>query len=368
MSRSVLPPTLAPTRHWPFGGSTCEQWLRCPGWYATTRKAETIVTKAMEDGTANHAICHEYAIGSRKAEDVPLWLLPLANAWKSVVDVRLGWRIEVPCELLKDTAGTTLDAVWYDELTDTLHVADLKTGDMPVQAFQNDQLLFGAVAYCVANDIGPSAFQLTIVHYDEVEGAKVRQWAPTVGEVDLFQQESFDSIQSNKVNMTSTLDNTLPGDHCGFCKGRDVCRSHHKKLAEVIAVATPVGMSLRDLPDVKDVAGALTPAQMAQVLDAKSYVTKLFTAIEKRALACGGVPGWSVGATKPHDQWKLPVKDTIAALEELGIDAVDVITPAAARKALAKVHGKAVASAAVSRLSEKPEGTPKLVSDSGSED
>lgn len=364
MSSRVLPPTLAPTRHWPFGGSTCEQWLRCPGWYATTRGVKTIVTKAMEDGTANHAICHEYAIGSRKDEGVPLWLLPLANAWKSVVDVRLGWRIEVPCELMEDEAGTTLDAVWYDELTDTLHVADLKTGEMPVQAFQNDQLLFGVIAYCHAHNISPQNFLLTIVHYDEIEGAKIRQWAPTQNEMNAF---AFNADTTIKHNMASGLDNTIPGDHCGFCKGRDVCRSHHKKLAEVIAVATPVGMSLRDLPDAKDVAGALTPAQMAQLLDAKSYVTRLFSAIEKRALACGGVPGWSVGATKPHDQWKLPVKDTIAALEELGIDAVDVITPAAARKALAKVHGKAVASAAVSRLSEKPEGTLKLVSDSGSD-
>jgi hypothetical protein len=318
----------------------------------------------MEDGTANHAICHEYAIGARKAEDVSLWLLPLANAWKSVVDVRLGWRIEVPCELMKDEAGTTLDAVWYDELTDTLHVADLKTGEMPVQAFQNDQLLFGAVSYRWGHNTHPTNYQLTIVHYDEIEGAKIRQWSVTKAEIDTFANDCGGAWMRN---VSGTADDTVPGDHCGFCKGRDVCRSHHKKLAEVIAVATPVGMSLRDLPDVKEVAGALTPSQMAQVLDAKSYVTKLFAAIEKRALACGGVPGWSVGATKPHDQWKLPVKDTIAALEELGIDAVDVITPAAARKALAKVHGKAVASAAVSRLSEKPEGTPKLVSDSGSD-
>ena len=358
-------PVTAPARHWPFGGSTCEQWLRCPGWYATCRYVNVIETEAMREGTANHFICHEYAIGARKAEDVPLRILPLANAWKLVVDVRLGWGIEVPCEMQADLAGTTLDAVWYDELTDTLHVADLKTGDMPVQAFQNDQLLFGAVAYCAANDLAPENYQVYIVHYDETEGAKIRQWAPAKTDVNAFAHQSRAGIDTN---LTSTADRTVPGEHCGFCRGRDVCRSHHKKLAEVLAVATPVGMSLRDLPEPKDVAGSLTLNQMSQLLNAKSYVTKLFSAIEKRALACGGVPGWSVGATKPHDQWKLSVKDTLAALEELGIDGSDVISPAAARKELAKVHGKAVASAAVSRLSEKPEGTPKLVSDSGSEE
>lgn len=351
----------APTRHWPFGGSTCSQWLRCPGWYATCKNIETIETEEMREGTKNHAICHEYAVGSRKAEDVPLRILPLANAWKSLVDVRLGWRIEVPCELRKDIAGTTLDAVWYDDLTDTLHVADLKTGEMPVLAYQNEQLLFGAAAWCVQNQMYPSFFQLSIVHFDENEGYRIKSWSVTRDEMQKFGCEIEGVLD---LSPSATTDEVHASDNCGFCRGCSVCRAHHTALHEVITVASP-GLRIRDLPDPKDVAGTLTPTQMSQILSAKKYVNKLFEAVEKRAFALGGVPGWSVGTTKPHLQWKLPVKDTLDALTALGIDGTDVITPSAAQKELAKVHGKAVAAAAVARLAERPEGAAKLVADNG---
>lgn len=352
----------APTRHWPFGGSTCSQWLRCPGWYATCKNIEAIETEEMREGTKNHAICHEYAVGSRKAEDVPLRILPLANAWKTLVDVRLGWRIEVPCELKQDFAGTTLDAVWYDDLTDTLHVADLKTGEMPVSAYQNAQLLFGAAAWCSAQGGLPSFFQLSIVHFDEDEGYKIKSWSVTRVEMIDFCKQVDTAISSNR---SVTADEVVASDNCGFCRGRSVCRAHHTTLHEVITVASP-GLRIRDLPDPKDVAGTLTPTQMSQILSAKKYVNKLFEAVEKRAFALGGVPGWSVGTTKPHLQWKLPLKDTLDALTALGIDGTDVITPSAAQKELSKVHGKAVAAAAVARLAERPEGTAKLVADNGS--
>jgi hypothetical protein len=310
----------------------------------------------MAQGSADHAICHEHAVGARADKDVPLRILPLAQRWKEIVDVSLGWRIEVPCEINADV-GTTVDAVWYDELTDVLHVADLKTGEMPVEAFQNDQLLFGAAAYCFAHGIVPRGFQLYIVQYDEDVGSTVRQWSVTLEQFYAF---TASMNAAAKANLAATRDMVTKGPHCGRCRGRSNCHAHLSALSQTVAIALP-GVSIRELPAPDRVVGALTMDQMGQLLDMQQWVTHLFAAVEKRALACGGVPGWTVGKTKPRARWKLSVPETLAALAELGIDGTDVITPAEARKELVCAVGKACADAAITRLSEKPTGTATLV-------
>jgi hypothetical protein len=352
----------APTKHWRFGGSTASMWLNCDGWYATTKESMKVESPEMKKGTEFHRICHQFALGTFAGE-MPTECAPHATAWAKLVGPN--WQIEEECELMNGVAGTTLDAVWYDELTDTLHVADLKTGEMLVHAYDNEQLLFGAVSWCVAKKMRPANYHLHIVQGEDdadvdPDGSHRthRSWCVTLEELAEFEKRVYSAINRNHKACEWEV---TPSDKCGFCSGRVTCKAHLGMMQYVTAGAEH-GITVVDLPDPTDVVKILSHEQMAQILRCAPYVKKMIANVEKLALSLGGVPGYEVGTTKPYPKWRLSDADTLDSLKALGIENPSVpLSPAKARDALAKTYGKVKAAAAIARLTETPEGEPKLV-------
>jgi hypothetical protein len=152
----------------------------------------------------------------------------MAEALAYVSDIRTRRRFKVlseqvvTAEWLSTTPPTCADLVLY--VQDEMHIFDLKTGRIPVEAQDNNQLLFYAATY------GPLAPKAEGVHLHIVQpwANNIETWFATTARLQQFMLQAKRAekrIQAGSVAFS-------PGDHCLFCeanphgrgaKGRPYC-------------------------------------------------------------------------------------------------------------------------------------------------
>lgn len=133
---------------------------------------------------------------------------------------------------LNSTPSTTPDIVLYTK--DELHVIDVKWGKIPVDVYDNEQLMFYAA--CVA-PLAPKATGVT-VHIAQPRaqgGPNFEEWFITAAQLKQFMDDAMAAeaaIQAGSVMFG-------PGDHCTFCpanphsrgdKGRPLCPAQMQLL------------------------------------------------------------------------------------------------------------------------------------------
>lgn len=128
----------------------------------------------------------------------------------------------VTAKWLTTAPQTTADLVLYTQ--DELHVIDLKTGKIPVDVVNNEQLLFGAVSY---SHLAPKAKGATL-HILQPWAGGNESWFASA---DVIKQFMDDAIAAEAAIQAG--DTTFgPSDHCTFCpanphgrglKGRPLC-------------------------------------------------------------------------------------------------------------------------------------------------
>ena len=165
----------------------------------------------------------------------------MAEAIAYVAEVRARRRFRtmieqvVVAEWLDTKPGTCADLVLY--VADEIHVFDLKTGKIPVSAFENSQLMYYAVTY------GPLAPKAAGVHLHIVQpwADNIETWFADAATLKQFMMDAM--VTEKKIQAGSTQFN--PGDHCQFCpanprgrgaKGRPYCPT----LMELYYPSTPV--------------------------------------------------------------------------------------------------------------------------------
>lgn len=194
--------------------------LAIPGW-----------VKPVEDRTVNNAAnrgtsMHEYFanIVQLPAKDIA----KMAEALAYVAELRATRRFKVLSEVemkatwLQTVPSTTADLVLYT--ADEIHVLDLKTGKIEVDAFENEQLLFGAVTY---GHLAPKAKGVT-VHIVQPWAGGNSSWFVDTTRLKQFMDDARaaeQAIQAGSVKFS-------PSNHCTFCpanphgrglKGRPLC-------------------------------------------------------------------------------------------------------------------------------------------------
>jgi Protein of unknown function (DUF2800) len=125
-------------------------------------------------------------------------------------------------EWLPSAPSTTADLVLY--LNDELHIFDLKTGRIPVEANDNDQMLYYAATYLkyapLAKDV--------MLHIVQPWAENIAVWKVTRDELFQWMVDAID----HDVLITDGDTEFMPGDHCMFCpanprgrggKGRPFC-------------------------------------------------------------------------------------------------------------------------------------------------
>jgi len=137
----------------------------------------------------------------------------MAEAIAYVAEVRARRRFKtmieqvVVAEWLDTKPGTCADLVLY--VADEIHVFDLKTGKIPVSAFENNQLMYYAVTY------GPLAPKAKGVHLHIVQpwADNIETWFADAARLKQFMMDAM--VAEKKIQAGSTTFN--PGDHCQFC-------------------------------------------------------------------------------------------------------------------------------------------------------
>lgn len=151
-----------------------------------------------------------------------------AAALDYVAEVKQGRRFkqlvetEMEVSWLDSKPRTTADLVLY--VKDEIHVLDLKTGGIPVEVVENDQLMYYAVTY---GHLAPKAKGVN-VHIVQPWADNMECWFATSSRLAQF---VVDARQAERAIHNGSTD-FLPGDHCTFCaanprgrgaKGRPFC-------------------------------------------------------------------------------------------------------------------------------------------------
>jgi hypothetical protein len=170
----------------------------------------------VEDPTADNAANRGTRLHEIFAE---LMLLPsndaknFAEALLYVAEVKKRRRFkqlvehEVQADWLATAPRTTADLVLYTK--DELHILDLKTGRIPVEARDNSQLLFYAACYA---HLAPQAKGVHL-HIVQPWADNIDDWWATAADVQLFMMEAKQAEADIQAGDTTFE----PGDHCTFC-------------------------------------------------------------------------------------------------------------------------------------------------------
>jgi hypothetical protein len=331
-------------QHAPFGSSTAERVINCPGSIALNAKSpEQPPSEYAAKGSAQHALMEHLLLepDEHPEEFVGAVFAGVEIDEEMAADVAIA--LTAAEELLKDYEGEqfiekrlvivenevfgTGDVVAISSDRTRMLIADHKFGYVEVGA-GSAQLKFLAAAALVdpemASLVGDvEEFELAIIQpaFDPA----VTKTVVTRGEIEVFARtirlaHSASQMPSADVRM---------GDWCKWCRAKTICPAQRQMFADLIDVKIHPDWSPQELGDI--------------LLKAKE-VEKLIEHVQDRVkheLANGrSVPFWRLKAGSTRMAWAQGVKDTIAALRGLGLKgdkAIQPITPAAAKKALGEL-------------------------------
>ena len=234
----------------------------------------------------------------------------------------------------------TVDALVYHPSSRTLHVIDLKTGNHPVSATNNPQLMAYALGALDSLNLRVINFVLHIAQPNNYNS-----W--TVSKEDLY-DFGEDVIAATYLALEDEGVYGPTDNNCRYCKAAGTCPALHQ-----MTVAT-VGGDFEQLP----VPDAMTDTQILAVVENKQLIEKWLGSVYSlalgRALADTPVAGTKAIAGRSRRVWSDDAEATLAHIPEAFEKKLIGIT--AADKLLSKEF--------VNGLTVKKSGSAQLVLDS----
>lgn len=330
-------------QHAPFGSSTADRVIHCPGSVALSAKSpEAPPSEHAARGSACHALIEhllleggdakdfigatfaEIEIDKEMADDVQIAL----DATEQLLEPYGGEQfIEKTLVIVPDEVFGTGDVVALSSDGTKALIADHKFGWMEVDA-SSSQLKFLAAAALVDRDVSDmfkdvEEFELAIIQ--PAFDPPVTKKTITRAEATVFVR----TIVLAHAAMKAPNADVRMGDWCKWCRAKPICPAQQRMFADLVDVKVHPDWSLDKL---------------GEMLVKGKQVKKLIEEIEERVkheLENGrAVPGWRLKAGSTRLAWAQGAKDTIAALRGLGLKgdkAIQPITPAAAKKALGEL-------------------------------
>lgn len=171
----------------------------------------------VEDRTANNAAnrgTNMHEIFAKAMELGRKDIRAMANAMLYIADLRETRNFKVLIEQtmtatwLDSCPTTTADLVLYTQ--DEIHMIDLKTGKIEVDATDNEQLLYGAVTYAA---FAPRAKGVTCHILQPWAPSGFSSWFADTNVLNQFMQDAIAAERAIAAGDTTFM----PGDHCTFC-------------------------------------------------------------------------------------------------------------------------------------------------------
>jgi hypothetical protein len=236
-------------------------------------------------------------------------------------------RLEIP--RIHQTMIGTPDAWVYSARDDILIIWDLKYGFLPVEPFENYQLIcyFAGIDHKLGelNHETKVHFRIYQPRAPHPQGI-YRRWKTTAGELDTYVNE----LHRQAERALGDNPPTVPGAHCRYCRARYACTACQRaalNAADYVGTPMPVELDEQGLA-----------VELAILEHAATQLDYRLTAIREQAerlLRGGGrIPGYRLAEGRGRTVWKLP-RDTVLALADVaGVDLrKGIMTPKQAAEA-----------------------------------
>ena len=338
-------------KHAVLSPSASHRWLVCPGSIEANRNKPYEENKYSIEGTSAHGLLEACLILGAQPEDFHGWTLekghfPIDDDMVNGVGYALDW---VRGYLANNPQAKLYieHRVFYDKAIGTEPFTGFGTADVIIDNRPKE-----IVAFDYKHGIGITVdvkdntqLLLYLAGYREATG-KARNYRKVVCQPRARKRKPINEASVNDAQLTAWLDKTVipvvpvalgedaprvAGDHCQYCHADGNCQAQYKTVME--GAAKEFSMS-----DPK----ALSPAQIAEVLNALERITAIGKAVTAHAieLAHAGVeiPGYERDYTNPHRKWEND-DEANKVLSDLGLTAkerysVTLITPSDAEKLL----------------------------------
>lgn len=209
-------------QHSRFGGSSAHRWMYCPYSARSEFQYQDKGGPAAKRGTDMHAAAEDLWHGreSKLAEADLKTVAEYVSFLRDLVhgpEPKLEFKAHAPS--IHEEAFGTIDYVDY--YNGILTIVDFKTGNTPVEAMDNKQLLYYAVACEDTLDIKPNEYRFYIW-----QNGEARVWMPL--------PEDVVTARFSMRNAAGLCDVAEPfmGEWCDFCKVKE-CPAK-KKAAEAV--------------------------------------------------------------------------------------------------------------------------------------
>ena len=356
--------------HAKLSASGSSQWLNCTGSIRASADVIDEGSSFAQEGTCAHEVGDLCLKNKQPASDYIGKVVEgvevteeMAEYVQGYVDYVLSFGGEQFYEEKVDFSNWvpegfgTSDAIVMDEVSNTLHVIDLKYGKgVVVDAENNTQgMLYALGAYSDFSLV--YAFDSVVIHIYQPRVSNFSTWEVSVKDL----LEWADNVVRPKADeaMTDDAPRTPGAKQCQWCKVKATCPALYDHTNEVIVA------DFDTIEDTLPSPSTLNDAQLRVVLDNKKLIESWLQAVEdhtRRTVESGeSFSGYKLVAGRSLRKFR-DLDEAEAVLSELlGDDAYEhkLLTVAKAEKALGAKRKKEIGDLII-----KPEGKPVLVPDS----
>ena len=279
-------------KHARLSASRTDRFMSCPGSY----RLESLMPyepagEAAAIGTAIHELSEIILSGRAVPADTDKDHLSMAQGYadfvntlvenprKKLIEVNL----DEGLKSLHPALGGTADAVLVDG--NHLHILDLKTGRVPVDATDNKQLLtyaLGAMRQLKA----PSTIECTMHIYQPRVGHS--KWTVSGNYLELHGRRLQEAAE---LALTSDAPTHPSPDACRYCKAKTICPSMREKVQEV---------ARNDFkPDT-----SITPEMLDDAVLMTAWADAVQSAAKAQITDGKAIDGWTMRAGRKTKFWK----------------------------------------------------------------
>ena len=301
-------------KHARLSASRTERFMACPGSVLLENQMPyEPAGEAAETGTRIHELGERLLSGEEPsklllkdkvdatelamAQDYADFVNTLCeNPRKKLIEVNL----DDGLKSLHPALGGTADAILVEG--NTLHVVDLKTGRIPVDAEDNKQMLTYALG-AMRQFNAPASIEVVVHIFQPKTGHS--QWK-TTGERLISHGHELKAAAELALSIDAP---TNPGpDQCRWCKAKAICPSLKSKAAEAARMDFA--------PDT-----TVTPEMMDTAHLAQAWAEAVIEAGKRQLLSDQPLPGWTLRSGRKTKFWSAPamveeaLKDNPAAWE-----------------------------------------------------
>ena len=280
-------------KHARLSASRMDRVMSCPGSYRLESKMPyEPAGEAAAIGTAIHELSEKILRGEAvNPKDYPDDHMDMANEYATFINTlvinprkrMIEINVDAGLKTLHQALGGTADAVLVDG--DHLHVVDLKTGRVLVDAENNKQLLTYALGVMRMLN-APASITCTMHIFQPRAGHS--QW--TVSGADLI-AHGHDLLAAANLALTDDAPTNPSTSNCKYCKAKPICPSMRQKVQD---------NARKDF----ELDTSVTPEMVELAHLAADWSDAIITAAKKQITSGSTIQGWTLRPGRKTKFWK----------------------------------------------------------------